>query len=366
MRNGIGIAFLLALVGCTQQSPQPEPVGAVTQKIINDHCSIQIDTGECSCVGSPIVISLDGGPIVLTSSSNGVLFKLRNHQLGLWSWTAAGSNAAWLVLDLNHNGVIDDGSEMFGDGTLQAVSADPNGFMALGLYDGNHDGAITPADATWTALRLWRDANHDGVSQPEELIDLDKAGIHALSLSFHTDGAVDEFGNEFRVAAPVTADAPVASTAYDVWLTSIVPNITPTSGSTASTQWLCAALSLRSNVRLDGPCAELAEPVVCLLLGGDHIQCATKVLRYGQSTSMLGAAHLAGNAVTLANSALLNNACPRVYLHGTNTGEDPLPFPGGTEGHFDVDPPNDVSYRCIQVEVTPPSGPSGPGNTCSN
>jgi len=115
----------------------------VRQDLSNGNCQYDPETDSCRCIGSPIVLSLDGRPIRLTSSEAGVQFRLRNHQLGLWSWTAPKSKSAWLVLDVNNNGSIDDGSEMFGDSTLQAYSADPNGFLALAFYDVNRDNKIT-------------------------------------------------------------------------------------------------------------------------------------------------------------------------------------------------------------------------------
>lgn len=165
------------------------------------------DTCACTPGSSPIVIDLDGNGIALTSAVDGVWFDIRaSGQRHLMSWTQAASKDAFLVLDRNENGLIDDGSELFGNFTDQP-SPPPgtarNGFIALGVFDtaakgGDGDGQITAADAVFGSLRLWLDGNHDGVSQPSELVTLPEAHVVAISLNYRLSKQVDQFGNKFR------------------------------------------------------------------------------------------------------------------------------------------------------------------------
>jgi hypothetical protein len=74
-----------------------------------------------------------------------------------------GQGDAFLVRDLNGNGQIDDGGELFGDKTLLANGQKAaNGFAALADLDSNNDGVIDQNDEFWSELRLWFDWNSDG------------------------------------------------------------------------------------------------------------------------------------------------------------------------------------------------------------
>lgn len=119
------------------------------------------------------------------------------------AWTDPQAEDGFLVWDRNGNGLIDSGQELFGDSTLQPPSTTPNGFLALGVLDrsengGNGDGVLSPRDATWNALNIWVDRNHNGRSEPNELSSLSSHGLAKLDLAYRESHHRDPYGNELR------------------------------------------------------------------------------------------------------------------------------------------------------------------------
>jgi len=233
---------------CVSNNPTPTPTPIAgggscfltTTDCIERGYSGAINSDNCTCVGepldcgshfghcSPVILDTRGDGFNLTSAAGGVLFDLNGDGTPeRLSWTARDSDDAWLALDRNANGRIDGGAELFGNHSPQPPSAAPNGFLALAEYDraergGNGDRAIDNRDAIFASLRLWQDANHNGISEPDELRPLASLQVHSLALDYKLSQRIDRHGNQFRYRARVAdaRGAKVGRWAWDVFLVS--------------------------------------------------------------------------------------------------------------------------------------------------
>ncbi len=160
---------------------------------------------DCWRDESPIVVHLGTGGYQLTGAESPVLFDIRaTGQPVLMGWTAAGANDAFLCLDRNNSGSIESGAELFGNAVLLPDGTKAtNGFIALAQSDDNGDGIIDQGDGVWPHLLLWRDLDHDGVSQPSELTPVAGSAMTAISLDYHWTGRRDSSGNTFRFESQV-------------------------------------------------------------------------------------------------------------------------------------------------------------------
>jgi hypothetical protein len=119
-----------------------------------------------SVTKDPLVINLDGSAAAL--SNQRFSFDLMGDGTQSLIPELSG-NRAFLVLDKNKDGTVNNGKELFGPQTN-------DGFKELAQYDQDKNGWIDESDPIYQDLKLWINAG----TQSERLISLKDAGIGAL------------------------------------------------------------------------------------------------------------------------------------------------------------------------------------------
>ena len=136
----------------------------------------------------PLVLDLDGDGIELAGATGAVLFD--HNADGIKTGTGwARPDDGFLVRDINGNGQIDTGRELFGVDTIKRNGGlATDGFDALRDVDSNSDGFITSADTAYADLRVWRDLDQNGISTANELFTLSDLGITSINTNGSTTG----------------------------------------------------------------------------------------------------------------------------------------------------------------------------------
>lgn len=122
----------------------------------------------------------------------------------------------WLARDLNHDGRINDGSELFGSSTvLPSGARAKHGFEALAPLDANGDGLVDAKDPAFAELLLWNG---------ETLVPLSARAVSSLSVRFEVRAACDVNGNCEREQASFTAHG-LSGTLIDLYLRTATPGM---------------------------------------------------------------------------------------------------------------------------------------------
>lgn len=173
--------------------------------------------GEAEKTVSPIIIDLDGDGVETVGVNTGHSYFDYDGD-GLQERTGwANADDGLLVRDIDKNGQIDNGRELFGNHTLCADGTQAsNGFDALASFDANKDGVIDAKDALYKELAIWRDKNSNGFVDSGELFTLSSLGISSIFTSHSDSTKKDNYGNEYRQIGGAIRDG-VYVEAADVW-----------------------------------------------------------------------------------------------------------------------------------------------------
>jgi len=163
-RRKLILRSVLASVICAAGVGSVDPIAAIAQR------------GAAKLNTSVIVVPLDPIPdkteevavVRFTSVSDGATFDIdADGVLDLVAWPTKSSRLAFLAVDINRNGKIDDGRELLGAQTLPGAS---DGFTALATLDpAVRSGSIAASDPLYERLLLWTDANVNGRCDEGEL-----------------------------------------------------------------------------------------------------------------------------------------------------------------------------------------------------
>ncbi|MEW5822624.1 MAG: hypothetical protein AB1782_20695 [Cyanobacteriota bacterium] len=165
---------------------------------------------------SPLILDLDGDGVETLSINNGTYFDHNADGFSeLTGW--ASPDDGLLVLDINDNGLIDSGRELFGEHTLLSNGEEASGgFEALAELDSNLDGKIDSNDTQFSDLKIWIDANSDGITDSGELHSLGELNIESISLNFENVNKEDAEGNLISQAGSYTTTDQVTHDLSDI------------------------------------------------------------------------------------------------------------------------------------------------------
>lgn len=173
--------------------------------------------GTAEEVRSPLVVDLDGDGVETVTAEGGVYF---DHDANGFKENSGwvGQDDGILVRDINGNGTIDNGTELFGNNSvLSSGEKAVNGFEALKDLDDNNDGIFDHNDKAWNEVKIWKDANGNGIVDEGELLTPEQAGIAGINLDYDNQENVDENGNAHKQTGTFIKTDGTTGTITDVW-----------------------------------------------------------------------------------------------------------------------------------------------------
>jgi len=232
---------------------------------------------------------------------------LANGQPVQTGWVGAGDGL--LVMDLNQDGSINDGSELFGTSTVLADGSKAvDGYQALAQLDTNQDGVISSADAQFARLGVWVDGNADAQTGAGEVKTLAELNIAQLSLSALVTTDFNN-GNLVGLTSSYQTTDGVTHTAADVWFA--VQPAQPSQASTpTSTNRLAQAIGQFAVSEEEAAQASLGEDLANVTKADGQVMATTQMVQAMRAFAAQDAAARIGTfgqntANSVANAASL-------------------------------------------------------------
>ena len=88
----------------------------------------------------------------------------------------------FLFVDLNRNGVVDSGKELFGEKSGFGPKEYNNGYEALKVFDTNNSGFVDAEDQYFKLIKVWFDHNSNGISEKSEIRTLNDLQITSFEV----------------------------------------------------------------------------------------------------------------------------------------------------------------------------------------
>jgi hypothetical protein len=165
-----------------QQASELRLVASLPSAKVDAYCKEDFIAPSCE---TPLVVAFESQPIEFVPATT-ARFAFVPGEPAATDWPTAAT--PWIALDLDGDGSITSGAELFGSSTvLPGGGRATNGFAALAVLDANGDGVVDARDPMFAKLVLWSDRNGDHRSSPDELRPLSSV-VTSIPLAF-TRGA---------------------------------------------------------------------------------------------------------------------------------------------------------------------------------
>lgn len=221
---------LISLVAVNKKGVENELVSSKSNDdelyvIYNVNTKATAKSGMCDLNASPLFVLLKEKehvqPVEFSAPLKGIEFDIfgqrAKHEKFLISWYK--NENLYFLVKPNAKGEVNGADELFGNNTKGPDGKYArNGYLALAKFDSDHDGVITVQDDVYRDLRLWNDANLDGVAQSAELFTLSEKKIEVIDLDYDEHyKEVDQWGNRIMYKSVMRTEDQQLHVMFDIW-----------------------------------------------------------------------------------------------------------------------------------------------------